>query len=122
MANYIDKKEFYEAIKEYQTTRLNSSYQKIGKFFLLIASNYLNKPSFINYTRDRKDDMISDATMMMLKKIDEFDCDLYNDPFAYFTTVAKRAIFQNFNMKKRDKETFVNLAYIDNYEIGNMIE
>lgn len=122
MANYVEKEFFYNLVKEYQSTRSVKAKEQIGKIFIKIASNYLNRPSSINYSKDRKDDMISDAYFMMLKKIDEFDCELYRDPFSYFTSIAKHAIFQNFNMKKRDKQTFVNLSYIDNFEIGNMTE
>ena len=44
MGLYIDKMGFHEALKEYRDTKCPRAYEKIGKCFLLIARNYLNKP------------------------------------------------------------------------------
>ena len=115
---YIDKKEFYKLMVEWKTCQSNEAYQKIGKNFLKIATNYLNKARTINYTQDRKDDMISDITWMMIKKIDCFDHEKYDDPFAYFTSICRNAVSQTFNKKHRDNELFVRLNYMDNFDTG----
>jgi hypothetical protein len=67
MAEYINNKEFYGQLKEYKETKSKRVYEKIGRSFLLIAKNLLNKSNFINYTPDRKDEMISDATYYMCR-------------------------------------------------------
>ena len=84
MGKYIDKIEFHNLLRDYRDLNLEIDelelmddfdieeinglkkirkriYDKIGKRFLMIATNYLNKPSFINYSADWKDDMISEA-------------------------------------------------------------
>jgi DNA-directed RNA polymerase specialized sigma24 family protein len=115
MAKYIEKKELHDLIVCYVETGSNEAYQKIGEKLLLIASNFLNNSSTINYSKDRKDDMVSDAVFLMLKKIKGYDYTIYFDPFTYFTEIAKNAIRHNFNQVRRNKETFVNLTYIENF-------
>ena len=61
MAEYIKNKTFLKLLTEYKKTKNKKIYNEIGKCFLLIATNLLNKPKFINYSEDRKNEMISDA-------------------------------------------------------------
>ena len=115
---YVDKKEFYRLMVEWKKTKSRDVYEKIGNIFLKIATNYLNKARTINYTKDRKDDLISDITWMMLRKIDCFDSDTYDDPFAYFTSICRNSVSATFNTKHRDNELFVRLNYMDNFDTG----
>lgn len=115
---YIDKKEFYRLMVEWKTTRSRQAYEKIGENFLKIATNYLNKARTINYTKDRKDDLISDITWMMLKKIDCFDHTKYDDPFSYFTSICRNSVNQTFNNVHKDNEKFVRLNYMENFDTG----
>jgi len=94
--------------------RFKILYNKIGNIFLLIAKNLLNKSSFINYTNDRKDEMISNATFFMCNYIDRFDVTKGN-PFAYFTRVAFNAFLQNINGYNELGDIFTSLEYIDNF-------
>jgi len=116
--NYADKKEMYALLKTYRDTGCRKAYNRLGKIFLSIATNLINKPCFINYTADRKDDMISDATLMMIRKIDSFDLDKYDNPFSFYTTTAYNMFLQYLNKKNNDAKIFVNLSYIENYETG----
>jgi hypothetical protein len=113
--NYVDNKRFYKLLIEYQKTHKRVTYNEIGKIFVLISSNLLNKTNFINYTQDRKDEMISDATFSMCRYIDKYDTSKGN-PFAYFTRFAFNAFLQNLKNYKRIGDTFTNVSFIDNFE------
>lgn len=113
MAEYIDNKEFYSLLKEYKETKSKKVHEKIGKCFLLIARNFLNKSNFINYTPDRKDEMISDAVYYMCKYVDKFNLERKN-PFAYFTMIARNAFLQNINEYGKRDDMFTSIEYIDN--------
>lgn len=120
MANYINNKNFYELLKEYKQSRSKKIYEQIGNSFLLIARNLLNKSNFINYTHDRKEEMISDAVYYMCRYIDKFDIKRKN-PFAYFTMIARNAFLQNINDFSRRDNLFTSIEYIDNCEVADNI-
>jgi len=115
MATYIDNKEFYELLCQYQQTGARRILEKIGKNFLKIAENIIKLPNFINYSQDRKSDMISDATFYMTKYINTYDLERKN-PFAYFSQVAINAFTQNINKCNKKKEMFIPLSYIENLD------
>ena len=115
MAEYIKNKEFLRLLREYEVTKGKKVYNEIGKCFLLIATNLLNKPKFINYTPDRKDEMISDAVYYMCRYVDKFDTTRTN-PFAYFTTVARNAFLQNIQDYNKRDDMFTNIEYIENVD------
>jgi len=116
MSEYINNKVFYSLLKEYRETGSKKVYEEIGKCFLLISRNLLNRANFINYTQDRKDEMISDAVYYMCRYIDKFDLNRKN-PFAYFTMIARNAFLQNINDYTKRDNTFTSIEYIDNCDI-----
>lgn len=113
MANYVDNKRFHALLKEYRATNSKKVYEEVGKCFLLISQNLLNKSSFINYTPDRKNEMISDAVFYMCKYIEKYDVTRDN-PFAYFTMIARHAFLQNINKYSKLDSMFTSIEYIDN--------
>jgi len=115
MPEYVNNKKLRELLIDYKETRSRKTFNEIGKAFLLIAENFLNKPSFINYTKDRKEEMISDATFFMVKYVDKFDTTRKN-PFSYFTMVAKHAFLQNINGYTRRDGMFRSIDFIENFE------
>lgn len=118
MADYVYNEDFLIMLKEYQTTKNRKVFNTIGKIFLSIATNLLNKPCFIEYTKDRKDEMTSDATFLMVRYIDRYDVTKYN-PFSYFTTVAWNAFLQNIKDYKKFDEIFKSLDYIEDMSFEN---
>jgi len=112
-ANYVDNKEFNKLIKHYFETESNLSYQALGKIFLKIAKNILNRPNFVNYSYDRKEDMVSDATYNMVRYIKSYDVK-HNNPFAYFSQLAFNAFKQDINKKNKDKKLYTSLDYVEN--------
>ena len=118
MAEYVNNKEFHSLLKEYRLTKSKKTYEQIGKIFLLIARNLLNKSNFINYTQDRKDEMVSDAVYYMCRYVDKFDVERKN-PFAYFTMIARNAFFQSINDYSKKDSMFTSIEYIDNCEVAD---
>lgn len=114
--DYVDNKRFLELLIEYKKTGSRKAYNEIGKIFRLIAINILNKPSFINYTQDRKDEMISEATFVMCRYAHLFDENKSSNPFAYFTRYAYNAFYLYFKKNKKIKDTFISLSFIENFD------
>ncbi len=117
MADYVDNKQFLEQLKQYRETGNKRTHNKIGEIFLLISRNLLNKGSFINYTQDRKDEMVSDAVFFMCRYIDRYDLEKTN-PFAYFTRVAYHAFIQNINDYNKRDAVFSSIEYIENASLN----
>lgn len=118
MSEYVNNKEFYSLLKEYRETGSKRTYERIGNCFLLIAQNLLNKANFINYTQDRKDEMISDAVYYMCRYVDKFNLERKN-PFAYFTMIARNAFLQNINDYNKRDAVFTSIEYIDNADTAD---
>jgi len=114
--NYVSNKDFLKLIIEYQETEERRIYNKIGKQFDLIARNLLNKTNFINYSKDRKDEMISDATMNMCRYLMKFDQTRSSNPFAYFTSCAWNSFRLNLNKHKKYNENHISLSFIENFD------
>lgn len=120
MSEYVNNKIFKELLKRYKKTKSRNDYNEIGKIFLLISRNFLNKSHFINYSEDRKQEMISDAVFFMCKYIDRFDVNK-DHPFSYFTQVAKNAFLQYINERKKQDDMFKNIEYIDHIDESEML-
>lgn len=117
MPNYVNNKVFLKCLVEYQKQKTKKISNKIGNIFLAISQNLLNKTNFINYSEDRKDEMVSDAVFYMVKYIDRYDITKKN-PFSYFTTIAKNAFLQNINEYSKLDDMFQKIEYIDNIDIN----
>ena len=148
MGKYIDKIEFHNLLKDYRdlnlkinkiqsklsqdkleldslTRKRDKVYDEIGKRFLMIAINFLNKPSFINYTDDWKDDMVSEAVYDMVRYINNYDVVLMEkylaegktpDPFAYFTRYVPNGAVRLLKERNKDKEVLVRIPFIENID------
>jgi hypothetical protein len=105
-------------IQESQKMRVVKN--KLGSIFIKIANGLLNKPNFINYSSDRKQDMASDAVYFMLKCTDRYDVSREN-PFAYYTTIAKNAFVQFINSKNKISDKVTSFSYIENMHLENNV-
>lgn len=112
-AFYVNNNEFQENLTIYFETKDRKVMEKIGHVFMIIAKRILHKPCFINYSPDRKDDMISDATYFMVKYMNSYDPKRGN-PFAFFSQIAFNAFRMNINKIKKRSLMFVPLSYLDN--------
>ncbi len=121
MAHYVTNEEIVNVLKSYRLNKDRKSYERLGEIFILIASNILNKSNTINYSQDRKNAMISDATFIMLTKIDNFDMDKSEDPnpFSFLTSIARNAYSKAFNDQKRYDKKFVSVDFVENMNSGS---
>lgn len=105
---------------ELREKKLERVKNKIGKMFLLISSNFIKRPNFINYDPYRKDTMISDAALFMYSYIERYDTNLSN-PLSYFTQVATSAFLQNINKNNKNSDMFTPISFLDNLGEGEYI-
>jgi len=92
-------------------------YEKLGDILLKIATEFCKRPSFMNYTQDRKDELISDATYAMLQGLNKFDLRYANkNAFAYFTKITWNSFKQTMNSFKKRKNVFVRVEHIENFD------
>ena len=110
---YVNNSEFQGHLIKFFKTKDRELKEKIGKIFIIISQRILHKPCFINYTPDRKADMISDATFFMVKYMDRYDPKRGN-PFAFFSQIAFNAFRQNINKINKKSDMFVPLSYLEN--------
>ncbi len=118
---YINNKQFTEILTRFFENKNKEDYEKLGTIFIKISENILKRPNFINYTHDRKNDMVSDATFYMVKYCRGYDVTRGN-PFAYFSQIAFNAFKQNINKVNKQKLIFVPLDYIENLSDDIKIE
>jgi hypothetical protein len=136
--NYVNNEEFYNLLVE------NSKIQRIlllenikdhyilerkqykiknelGKIFIKICRGFISTPSFINYTIDRKQEMISDACFHMTKYMYNFD-ETKTNPFAYFTRICYHAFLQYINKQNAKDDKVQSIGYIENMHIDNCLK
>jgi DNA-directed RNA polymerase specialized sigma24 family protein len=112
--HYVNNKSLLQLLISYKANPTPSVLNQLGKMFILISQNYCNKPNFINYSYDRKEEMISDAYMMLLYKLNEFDTTRDN-PFAYFTRIVHNCFLQYIKKYKKQRQTFTSFDTIEQY-------
>ena len=109
---YCKNSDFLKTLKKYKKDPDRRTKNDIGKIFIQIAERFLRKGSFVEYTEDRKNEMISDSTYYMWRFIDNFDLTQKN-PFSFFTTIAKHAIYQYLNERKKYDGMFTCVDYVE---------
>ena len=111
--HYIDNKRFQVLLENWFNNKDREAYQEIGRIFLKIVNRILMRPSFINYTDDYKNEMISDATYYMVRYMDRYDLNRKN-PFAYFSEIAIAAFIHYVVAMQKKSNKFVSIEFIDN--------
>jgi DNA-directed RNA polymerase specialized sigma24 family protein len=103
--NYIDKKEFLDAlIERYDILKTNPDYpisRYLGKCVLDICTRASYMPSFINYSY--REEMIGDAIETCISAIDKFKVEKSQNPFGYFTQIAVWAFIRRIESEKRQQ-------------------
>ena len=88
MADYVDNKVFFETIKEYKKSCIQSENsgeeypeipEYVGECFLKIAEGLSNRPNFINYTF--RDEMVMDGVENCVRYCKNFDPQKSKNPF-----------------------------------------
>lgn len=129
MANYINNKDFYAALKEYQgecralteqglPTKVIPRY--IGECFIKLAQNYSNKHRFRNYSY--VEDMEAAAIEICMKKVMVFDAEKYSNPFAYFTTCVHNAFLDVMARERKQQEVRRKAFLLSEFDTFNTNE
>lgn len=90
----------------------------IGKVILDIANRLSYRPNFINYSY--KQEMIGDGVENCLKVVDNFDCENYSNPFAFYTRIIWNAFVRRIQMEQ--KQQHVKGCLISEMQIDEMFE
>lgn len=110
---YVNNKEFLRLLTEHKQVENKKNWEELGKIFLKIATRYLNKPSFIQYSIDWKQDMITESIYLMVLRWKSFDETRYDNPFAYFTEIAKNAVNKFLGDKNEEAQLISKFNFID---------
>ena len=109
--NYVNNKEFLEAIVAYKkkveiAKKRNKPKPQVSNYlgdcFLKIATHLSYKPNFVNYMF--REDMICDGVENCLQYIHNFDPEKSSNPFAYFTQIIYYAFLRRIQKEKRQLE------------------
>lgn len=107
--NYVNNRDFYEAIKRYQEdVRLAEEQGKpppiipryIGECITKIAERLSFHRNFIGYDKGWKSEMISDAIFDCLNAVTKFNTK-YENPFAYMSQIAWMAFVRRITTEKK---------------------
>jgi hypothetical protein len=124
MANYINNKDFFDMLVEFQQKCKEAEEQnkpvpripeKIGLCFMMIAKKLSNKGNFVGYSY--KDEMVSDALENCVVAIHSFNPEKSQNPFAYFTQIIWWAFLRR--IEKEKKQTYVKYKTLENLMIEN---
>ena len=121
--NYVNNTDFYDALVKYRA-EVDRAFSEdkprpripnyIGECFLKIATHLSYKPNFVNYTS--KDSMISDGYTDCVKYVLNFNCEVYKNPFAYFTQICYYAFVRRIKQEKRNLELYDRLLERSNFD------
>jgi hypothetical protein len=121
--NYVNNKDFLEAISVYRKKVLDAKEKGlpkprvpnyIGDCFLKIATHLSYKPNFVNYMF--RDEMISDGIENCLQYIHNFDPEKSSNPFAYFTQVIYFAFLRRIAKEKKQLEIKTKILERSGYD------
>ena len=112
--NYVDNKQFYQLIKEYQQRRKQNPNERIpesiGQIIILMAKRLATRYNFNAYTF--KEEMISDGILRAVEVFNNYDCERWNNPFAYFTKVIFQTYVQRIKKEKDERKKRDNLIMV----------
>lgn len=110
--HYVDNQRFYKEIVEYKA-RVAEAKSKgleepripdyIGECILKIAEKLSTKPCFINYSY--RDDMVADGIENCILYFKDYNPDIGQNPFAYFTQVIYYAFLRRIGKEERNRYT-----------------
>jgi len=112
--HYINNKEFYQQLVEYHAAVERDPEtqipEEIGLKFMKIVQRMGTRGNFVNYSF--LDEMMSHALHMMTRYILKFNPERSNNPFAYFSQIAKNAFIYWINKELKNSITKRRLADI----------
>ena len=110
--NYVDNKKFYQEILLYKAS-VNEAKKKgldepripeyIGECIFKIAEKLSTKPCFVNYSY--RDEMIADGYENCILYFKDYNPDIGQNPFAYFTQIIYYAFLRRINKEEKNRYT-----------------
>lgn len=110
--HYVDNKKFFNEIVEYRKKLQEARDagledpripEYIGECIYKIAEKLSTKPCFINYSY--RDDMISDGYLNCIQYFKDYNPDVGQNPFAYFTQVIYYAFLRRISSEEKYRYT-----------------
>lgn len=108
--HYVDNQKFLEEIIEYKKQCAIAKEQGlekprvseyIGSCILLIAERLSTKPRFMNYSF--RDELVSDALENCFLYFDNFNPEISQNPFAYFTQIIYYAFHRRISKEEKNR-------------------
>jgi len=128
VTNYINNKTLYTHMIEHKRkldeSILNGTPKPqisnyIGEAIESINKNLIRKGNFSGYSKQWKDEMISDGQLDCIAAVDNFNPDRTNNPFSYFTQIAWNAFIRRISREK--KQTYIKYKNFQNSYLMNEI-
>ena len=127
--HYVDNKKFYDEILKYRTKveeakKLGKEEPRlpeyIGECIYKIAHKLSTMPKFINYSY--RDEMISDGIENCIMYFKDYNPEIGQNPFAYFTQIIYYAFLRRIGKEEKNRyiiyknyqENIVNLGQSEN--------
>ena len=108
--HYVDNKKFFQEIVAYRT-RLQAARdagqedpripEYIGECIFKIAEKLSTKPCFMNYSY--RDEMISDGYLNCIQYFKDYNPEIGQNPFAYFTQVIYYAFLRRISSEEKNR-------------------
>lgn len=127
--HYVDNKKFYEEILKYRA-RIQEAKESgkeeprlpeyIGECIYKIAHKLSTMPKFVNYSY--RDEMISDGIENCIMYFKDYNPEIGQNPFAYFTQIIYYAFLRRIGKEEKNRyiiyknyqENIVNLGHSEN--------
>jgi hypothetical protein len=110
--HYVDNKIFFAEIVKYKQKVAEAKElgieepripEYIGECIFKIAEKLSTKPCFINYSY--RDEMISDGYLNCIQYFKDYNPDIGQNPFAYFTQVIYYAFLRRISSEEKNRYT-----------------
>lgn len=98
--NYLNNKDLLAQIV--LSKEAGKMSDELAKMTMMLVDKYAKHPQFANIY-SYKEDMISFTYLTLFRQWHNFDPAKSDNPFAYFTQIAKHAFFQYVNMEKKQR-------------------
>lgn len=100
--NYLSNKNLLRALQESRDK--NYPTDELTNMFILLTDRYASRPEFKGYAYTWLDDMKQEALLHCLKAWNKFDPEKSDNPFAFFTSTIKHAMWQFSSKLKKHRE------------------
>ena len=109
---FVNNDELYEDILDFKRTNIIS--EQLHMSFWNMCNNIINRPRFVRYTEEWKEDMITTAYIKCLKVVKKFKLSK-KMPFSYFTTVITNCFIDH--VKSENKQKQIKDKILDKHNI-----